>query len=104
MQDDYSHEVFSFYLSPMGSLVHSLHVEMRPKKSQFAVHPPVGLHALIQLLGVVKHLQQRRDNTLDTTHEPAPHLAGRTEAEVGVGPYPGLTPPPPLPPADGQPE
>ena len=40
----------------MGSLVHSLHVEVRPKKPQLAIHPSVGLHTLIQLLGVVEHL------------------------------------------------
>ena len=52
-----SHEVFSFYLSPMGSLVHSLHVEVWPEKPQLAVHPSVGLHTLKQLLGVVENLQ-----------------------------------------------
>ena len=46
----------SVFLSPVGSLVHSLHVEVRPKKPQLTVHPSVSLHALIQLLGVVKHL------------------------------------------------
>ena len=56
MQDDYSQEALCFYLSPMGSLVHSLHVEVWPKKPQLAVHPSVGLHTLIQLLGIVEHL------------------------------------------------
>ena len=52
----YSQEVLIFYVSPMSSLVHSLHVEVWSKKPQLAVHPSVGLHTLIQLLGVMEHL------------------------------------------------
>ena len=67
-----------FHVSPVGSLVHSFHVEIWPKKAQFVVHASVGLHSLIQLLGVVEH------------------LAGWAEAEVGVLTYPRLAPAPAL--------
>ena len=72
-------------MSPVGSLVHSLHVEIWPKKPQFAVHSSVSLHALIQLLSVVEH------------------LAGGAQAEVGVLTYPRMAPAPVLSPADCQP-
>ena len=72
-------------MSPVGSLVHSLHVEIWPKKPQFAVHSSVSLHALIQLLSVVEH------------------LAGGAQAEVGVLTYPRMSPAPALSPTDCQP-
>ena len=74
-----------FHVSPVCSLVHSLHVEIWPEKAQFAVHASVGLHALIQLLSVVEH------------------LAGWAQTQVGVLTYPRLAPAPALSPADCQP-
>ena len=54
--------------------VHPRHVEVRPEQPHLAVHSTVGLHALVELLGVVED------------------LAGGVETEVLEWLDPGLSP------------
>ena len=59
------------------------YVEVRPEQPHPAVHPPVGLHALVELLGVVEHLAGGVETEVLEWLDPGLRLAS------GVGPGDG---------------
>ena len=49
---------------PLCSEVHPGHVVVGSKHSHFSIHSTVTLHALVNLLGVVQHLENREKKNL----------------------------------------
>ena len=49
---------------PLCSEVHPGHVVVGSKHSHYSIHSTVTLHALVNLLGVVQHLDNREEESI----------------------------------------